>query len=409
MSGLAVGVSLLIFLIVMMIATSSLNETVEEAGVGMLQQAEAIHRPYRAGLNEKGLIAYFSQPANRQAKFGEYWANRQADWFPKRVPGSREFATWDQLKDDRLWALVANQILTDETVRERLTDEEKLAILGEPYNELKTLDPDGNDKMREPSLPRRINEEAMERQKIHFTNLFRQHRLNASTDPFAKLRQNIHDETHTRLIHSPGGLRKKIFQEFQREFIADLDQLTGDENSQVKYVVLEVPDGTLPGFTKDELQVFSPSAASGDGQSVTGTDFSNAATIGDAQIDRNAFVDGAPAYGFQRKFGENESVKIYLDRAQIESRKTNLVLSILGISVVGIALAVMLAFLIGSSITKPLKTLMNDIQVISGGNFAHKPAARSNDEIGILARLLGDMSAGLKSAQAVWSENQLPR
>lgn len=403
MSGLTVGVSLLIFLIVMMIATSSLDETIEQAGVGMLQQAEAIHRPYRAGLNEKGLISYFSQPANRDTKFGDYWTQIQDQWFHPRIPGCREFANWEQLKDDRVWVKVAVEVLRNDSVRNRLSEDDKLKILGQGYNELKELDPEGSGRMREPNSPRKINETAMERYKVHFTELFERYRLNASSDPFARLRQAIHAETHNKLIHSPNGVRKKIFREFKNDFIADLDDLTGNENSQVRFVIIEVPGETLPGFTMDELRVISPRP---DGPNLPVSSSSDVSNIGDITVDRGASVKDIPAYAFSKSIGGNESIRIYLDRQEIQSRKTNLMLSILGISVVGIGLAVFLAFLIGGGITKPLQTLMNDIQVISGGNFDHKPKARSNDEIGIVSRLLGDMAAGLKSAQAVWAENQ---
>ena len=128
---------------------------------------------------------------------------------------------------------------------------------------------------------------------------------------------------------------------------------------------------------------------------------------GHAPIRRSgATVKGIPAYGFSKDIGSQESISIYLDRQEIQSRKNKLLWSILGVSIVGIGLAILMAFLIGGSITRPLQTLMNDIQVISGGNFDHRPAARSRDEIGIVARLLGDMAAGLKSAQEVWLENQ---
>ncbi|MCA8919195.1 MAG: hypothetical protein KDB32_08955, partial [Planctomycetes bacterium] len=220
MCGLSVGVSLLIFAIVMIIATSSLESTIEQAGVGMLQQAEAIHRPYKAGLNEKGLIAYFSQPSNRDKKFGDYWQKIQDQWFSKTIPGCREFANWEQFKDDRVWVKCAAEVQSKEGAS-GLNDAQGYEIFGESWKDLRDLGPGG--KLIEPQSPRRINESAMERVKHLFPNLFQRYKLDASRDSFARLKAKINEETDQSLIHHQAGLRKKIFSEFQKEFVADLD------------------------------------------------------------------------------------------------------------------------------------------------------------------------------------------
>jgi serine phosphatase RsbU (regulator of sigma subunit) len=400
MSGLTVGVSLLIFLIVMFIATSSLESTIEQAGVGMLQQAEAIHRPYKAGLNERGLIAYFSQPGNR-TKFDAYWKKTSDDWFSPSMPACREFANWEQFKDDRIWVKTAADYHKNRD-RFALNDVIGQEIFGEGWKELATLPKDG--KLREPLTPRRINDAAMEKAKHNFPDLFSKYGMNASADTFARLKTKIHDQTDKDLIHHSNGLRKKIFLEFHDDFVKDLDVMTMNEESQIRYFIFIIPPNELPGFDSDYLNVVSPTPS---GVKLEATDFPvNAPTIGEVKIDRTAKVKDVPAYGFRKELGPSESITIYLDQQEIQSRKSSLLIWILLVSLLGIGLAVFLAFLIGTSITKPLQTLMNDIQVISGGNFDHRPAARSRDEIGIVARLLGDMAAGLKSAQSVWLENQ---
>lgn len=400
MSVLTVGVSLLIFLIAMVIATSSLEDTIQQAGQGMLQQAEAIHRPYRAGLSEKGLIAYFSQPSNRDAKFGSYWKEMSDGWFDKRIPACREFANWEQFKDDRVWVKCAAEALNNKE-RMPLPDQQGQEIFGDGWAELRDLPATG--KVREPLTPRRINDAAMERNKYLFPNLFQFYKLDASRDTFARLKGKIHEESDNNLIHHANGLRKKIFREFHADFVNDLDEMTNNESSQVRFIIFKLPPNELPGFDTGELNVISP-RPTGTKLEVEGS--ADTVVVNDIKIDRGATVKGIPAYGFSKDINSAESISIYLDRQEIQSRKNKLLWSILGISVVGIGLAIMLAFLIGGSITKPLQTLMNDIQVISGGNFDHRPAARSRDEIGIVSRLLGDMAAGLKSAQEVWLENQ---
>ena len=401
MSGLTVGMALLIFLIVMVIATSSLESTIQQAGQGMLQQAEAIQRPYKAGLNEKGLISYFSQPANRDAKFGSYWAQVQKDWFSPQAPGCREFANWDQLKDDRVWVKCAVEALENKA-RFPLTDQQGIEIFGEGWIEIRDLPAGGS--LREPLVPRHINDAAMERSKHLFPGLFQKAGMDSSRDTFARLKTKILEETERDLISAPNGLRKKIFREFHQDFVNDLNELTGGETSQVRYIIFLIPQNELPRFDKSELSVISPMTA---GSKLEVAESNDTSVVGDdIKLDRGATVGGVPAYGFSKEIAAGESISIFLDRQEIESRKTSLLVWILVVSLLGIGLAIGLAFVIGGSITKPLQTLMNDIQVISGGNFDHRPAARSRDEIGIVARLLGDMAAGLKSAQSVWLENQ---
>lgn len=410
MSGLAVGVSLLIFLIVMMIAQSALEDTIQQAGMGMLQQAEAIHRPYRAGLNEKGLIAYFGQPANR-AKFDDYWRKMQWDAaakrgsFHPRIPACREFANWKQFQEDRVWVLVAGSILDNpddfQFADAKMADAIRVEILGEGWSELRELKP--NQVAAEPNAPRRLNIAAMNRYKSYFTKLFRDWGMDSSADSFEKLRMRIDTDTDTRMIKGQQGLRKTIFRGFHEDFVKDLDELTGSETSQVRYITFLMKDDTLPDFKREELNVVSPR---GDTLSLEREESTDQRVQDDVKIDRGAFIGGVAAYAFTKDVGEGESISIYLDREQIQSRKQALIWSILGISFVGIGLSIALAFVIGGSITKPLETLMNDIQIISGGNFDHRPLARSSDEIGIVSRLLGDMALGLKSAQSVWLENQ---
>lgn len=398
MIGLAVGVSLMLFVIVMVIATASLEATIEQSGLGMLQQAEAIHRPYRAGLNEKGLIAYFSQPVNRTSKFGKYWKDLQKSaGVPDRVPLCSEFATWDQLADDRLWAKVAGEVLDSPTpFPDKLRDD----IFGLEYSRmLKDLSP--GQVMPEPSVPRRLNIEAANNARGLFEGLFRKYQLDVQNSTFADLRAAVNKETDAKMIKGGSGLRRKIQAEFHREFVTDLQQLTDAEGSQVKYIIFEIPANVLPDFTSEQLNVISPPS-----QKLQLTASSARKSVGNVEVDTGAMVAGNEAYSFSISKQQGDKITIYLDRKEIESRKSTLLFSIMGISALAIALAVGLAFVIGGSITRPLEKLMTDIQIISGGNFDHKPQARSADEIGIVSRLLGDMAAGLKAAQQVWLENQ---
>ncbi len=399
MSGLACGVSLLIFVIVMMIATNSLDDTIIEGGTGMLQQAEAIHRPYKAGLNDNGLIAYFNQPVN-EGKFKDYWDKMQVGWIHPQVPACREFATFDQFKEDRLWAKVAGHCLRMRG-QDPTLDAVVPALLGESWNDVKDLQ--AGQVAPRPKAPRRVNEQLFTKEiAARFGKLFEDYSLIPAASSFAELRSKVHQETQTTLIDGRSGLRRVIFSQFKADFTSDLDEVTGGEDSKVLRIIFKFPEGVtiLPGLTAEDLLVLSPQAEAQTQYTLTPV------APGDIDINRDSEVNGAPAYAFTKGLPSEEIIAVYLDRKQIEQRKQALIFSILGISAVGIGLAIMLAFLIGGSITKPLRTLMSDIQIISGGNFGHQPRARSHDEIGIVSRLLGDMATSLKSAQDVWLENQ---
>lgn len=403
MSALACGVSLLIFLIVMLITTSTLEETIQESGTGMLQQAEAIHRPYVQGLNDTSLIAYFNEESNR-SKFEAYRTGMQRNFFHARIEPCNNFATWEQLWDDRLWVLVAGHAM-DNRNAVGLTDEQLVEILGQDWAAIRNLQ--GEEVAPAPPTPRRVNIEALQTHRARFTPLFTQFNLQPS-DTAMQLSAAVRQSTVNLInLASDGrgraGLRYTIFQHYKRDFTNDLNSLTNAEDSQVRYIIIDLPRSLKPWATNIDLHIISPSAQ----RDSRGGDVALPnVQEGQILVDTEAMVGGIPAYGFTKGLGDGQRISIFLDREHIQNRKQALIFSILGISAVCIGLSILMAFLIGGSITKPLETLMHDIQIISGGNFDHKPRARSNDEIGIVSRLLGDMAVGLKSAQDVWLENQ---
>jgi serine phosphatase RsbU (regulator of sigma subunit) len=399
MSGLVAAVSLLIFVVVLIVASSSLDETIQESGVGMLQQAEAIQRQYVAGLNEPALVAYFTNPANR-SKFERQWGALQQSHFHRRIPACTDFSNWEQLRDDLVWTRVAGAILDRPGDFERLDEGARVQLLGRGWLAIRDLQ-DG-EVAAAPDAPRRVNADVMEEggRRQMFRELFSANNLEPARDSFGQLRERLHEEANNRVIQ---GLRRMIFREYKADFVRDLDELTSPESSQVRYVVFQIPDGTLYGFSSTALNVVSPNPEDGQVPLATSSD---TRVLHGVTVDRGASIGGLPAYGFRHEQEGGLSVAIYLDRAEIQSRKTTLTLSFLGIALLAVLLALAFAFLIGTSITKPLQTLMGDIEIISGGNFDHKPRARSKDEIGVVSRLLTDMAAGLKSAQDVWLENQ---
>ncbi|MDC1142646.1 PP2C family protein-serine/threonine phosphatase [Planctomycetota bacterium] len=423
MSGISLGVSFLIFAVVMVISQASLEDTIVQSGKGNLQQAEALYRPYEAGLNDKALIGYFGQTKNEK-KFSKWWTGAQK-WYHPNIRGYRGFSSFNEMYEDRLWVLVAGQLIV---VNEEgapkfgasLTKEEKIQLLGPAYYDIeRKFFEVGGEKLKlkggktpkdlildEPSFARRVNHKLMEKFS-HIFNLFLVKKAGLPQGQeysFDQISNAIRKKTKEGLVDGPAGLRMQIISHFKSDFIADLDKLTTSETSQVRFIHVKFKNSPAPMVAAEVVNLLSPNPKT-DTIPVT----SEGKTFVDEGItvDSSASVNDSKAYKFEREVqGEGTVIAVYLDREEIDNRKNTLVLSILGVSVLAIVLALGLAFFIGNSVTKPLEVLMHDIQVISGGNFDHKPQARSKDEIGIVAKLLGDMAAGLKSAQDVWLENQ---
>lgn len=412
MSVLSIGIVVIMFLIVQFVGRSALEDTIRDSGRANLQQAEANYRNYVNTLSETGMIAYFQ---SRNTKFAKYWeglhgpwptqrgtsAQIKFPWFNKDVPGCRQFANYNQLVNDRIWVMVASEIRGDFGEIKSIPEEKKAAIIGKSaFDELRRF-PTG--KIPEPSAPRQINDEAFRDVSIDFFgDLATAYGLRGKGKTWTDLKAAIAKETNDALISDTrGGIRRAIFTEYKREFVSDLDQLTSADDTQVRLLIFDIKTQLLPGFDEKDISVVSPSK--------TGVpplqESSAKRTEKDMTVDSAATVDGDPAFSFSRKQG-SDTVHLYLDRKFINARQSNLVLLLFGVAFVAVLISLGTAFLVGGNITKPLQVLMSDIQIISGGNFDHKPLARSSDEVGILSRLLGDMAAGLKQAQEVWAENQ---
>jgi serine phosphatase RsbU (regulator of sigma subunit) len=411
MSALSIGIVIIMFLIVQLVGRSALEDTIKDSGRANLQQAEANYRNYVQTLTDTGMIAYFQ---SRKDKFGKYWeglhrpwpsATARAGrvsypWFNNEVPGCRSFANYNQLVNDRIWVIVASEIRGNYGGVANIADDKKAAIIGKDAFDYFKKFP--TSKMPEPSAPRQINDEAMKDLPMDFfSDLTKSYECVGK--PWSDLRAKIAKETMDTLVsNSQGGIRRVIFTEYKREFVDDLDLLTGAEDTQVRLLRFEFETAILSGFTPDEFNVLTPSKET----KPEILESSAKLTEKDMTIDRAATVNGEPAFSFSRKQKSGDTVHLYLDRKFINARQSNLVLLLFGVAFVAVLISLGTAFLVGGNITRPLQVLMSDIQIISGGNFDHKPIAQSRDEVGIVSRLLGDMAAGLKQAQEVWAENQ---
>ena len=100
-------------------------------------------------------------------------------------------------------------------------------------------------------------------------------------------------------------------------------------------------------------------------------------------------------------------VAVYIDAKSIETTTDDLMLKVSGASMAFILIGLVVAYLLGRQLTKPLNQLQDDIRVVAGGDLDHTTRAHSSDEIGDLARTFNQMTRGL--AEARDAERQVAR
>lgn len=97
--------------------------------------------------------------------------------------------------------------------------------------------------------------------------------------------------------------------------------------------------------------------------------------------------------GGRKKIGEVH-VGIDLTSLQEASRRIQMVVG--GIALAGIVVGILSAFGLGTTITRPLRTLVKGVLEIGQGNFDYRIRKRSNDEIGDLTSAFNVMAKDLK-------------
>ncbi len=94
---------------------------------------------------------------------------------------------------------------------------------------------------------------------------------------------------------------------------------------------------------------------------------------------------------------------VTFSKEHIAKTQQQIIMTILYLAGAAILIGIIIALLISSIITKPVKTLMNDINIVSSGNLAYQARITSTDEIGVLAQTFNKMTRLLKLAH----ENEL--
>jgi len=92
--------------------------------------------------------------------------------------------------------------------------------------------------------------------------------------------------------------------------------------------------------------------------------------------------------------------RVVLSEASIDDRKLSLAFTIVILTIIFIGLGIVVAFYMGNKITKPIKSLIEDMSIVAGGDLSHHTVPHSTDEIGLLARTFDKMTKNLQEGQA---------
>jgi serine phosphatase RsbU (regulator of sigma subunit) len=119
--------------------------------------------------------------------------------------------------------------------------------------------------------------------------------------------------------------------------------------------------------------------------------------------------DGHPVLRFRKDVelrGLETSLFLVVSREAVDEGLQRLnwavVLAVLGAIVIGSIIAILGA----ARITRPVRTLVDDIQTVARGDLDHRTRASSHDEIGVLARAFDQMTQGLREARDVEIERR---
>ncbi|MBI4243512.1 MAG: SpoIIE family protein phosphatase, partial [Planctomycetes bacterium] len=105
-------------------------------------------------------------------------------------------------------------------------------------------------------------------------------------------------------------------------------------------------------------------------------------------------------FDFIKKLSGGKELRFWLalSMMDIQKAKNDLWVSMLIPTIIALVIGIVASAVFSFYITKPVKTLIEDIAVVSKGNLDHKSDVSTNDEIGLLANKFNEMTGLLKVA-----------
>jgi len=93
------------------------------------------------------------------------------------------------------------------------------------------------------------------------------------------------------------------------------------------------------------------------------------------------------------------NVILFVSAKRIGEVTSRFVTSVIIACVIALVAAVGVSFLLSTLVTRPVRRLVHDMNVVSHGNLDHKAFGYKDDEVGLLAQTFNIMTRGLKEAQ----------
>jgi serine phosphatase RsbU (regulator of sigma subunit) len=161
------------------------------------------------------------------------------------------------------------------------------------------------------------------------------------------------------------------------------------ETPEVINIIVLLPNGReyLAAMKRDQITLGNPTARSKvDGVEIQEGLYNNIRV----RLFKKPVLDGNGT--------ERGTVQVYLKAAKIDAVKSHILTAMMIPLLFAIVIGAGIGFYLSTIVTKPLKTLITDIQIVSQGNLEHETKARSTDEVGFLARTFNLMTKSLAVA-----------
>ncbi|MCK6440316.1 MAG: SpoIIE family protein phosphatase, partial [Planctomycetes bacterium] len=390
MSGLAAAIVIILFIIIQSIVSSSTNETINQAGVGYMRLMRASGSMIDQQLNDRALLdlrrrheSDFTQPWSQVLNAHLYTASSR--FHPAAVHTS-----YDQLRADLFFMMAANFYV--ETGTEN--NAKAIEVLGDRWAEsldhrapapraVKTRIGDGN-------KPPGIKDEDWTKLKeaqdgkgnvgeslFALFNKLRERVIKQAEESFAK--ETSADGQLASIVYSPPAGGMKFFEDLAASLGKPLDRKTA----------YQVAVNVRKGFSWAE---------EGSTTNDTGLVYDEGTIMDDGTAVRRYRTTSAGA-------SDPQKLEILLRSSVIAQATTKTMVTISVVAVLSLIIAITIAFIMGGSITAPIQQLMKDVNIIATGNFSHQPKVRTKDEVGALAKVLGEMAQSLKVGQDMFREN----
>jgi len=411
MAGLAAIIVAAMFIVVRIQTAKAVNETINQSGVGYVQLLGAVGQEYRDGLTERSFLQSLQVATDAaNASNSDYQGMRDLwrvllDHYRYNAANSKyhpaaAYATFDELLADLEWMHVAERCETT-----KMPAENRTKMLGAGWEAAV------GDKKRG---PRKLTAD--------FGDANWKPEAKDAESTYARLVNTMRPDTkihHRRLADLAVGLL-----EFHRAGTTKrLGAVTaGGDSAQVVGISYDPGVATLDFLARVEVNAASaaspvPTAEQQKSRLMLSVGVSTVTSPSGDLPTRDAGVSYSEGYGelgqspiqiraFLAKQTDGGSIRVFLNSRELGEAQASAMAAISVISVVALFLAVGVAFLVGRGLTKPVRGLMDDVQEIAAGNFAHMPTVRTRDEVGTLAQLLAEMAGSLKVAQELWRTTQ---